>query len=276
MNSVSHQNKESYIGLIVLLLAVGLVWAVSGWVIYPLPDRGTFGDMFGAVNALFSALAFAAIIYTIFLQRKELALQRQELAFTRVELEGQKLQLVAQNEVLRIQNFENTFFQLIKLLNDIISSIDLQDSGGNVTSGRDCFNAFFTRLKVSYVKAKRDNPQVDEQQVATIAYENFYKRHQGEIAHYFRTLYNIIKFVHGSEIKNKKFYTNLVRAQLSNQELLILFYNCATPLGSEKFKPLIENYALLKMLPIQYLFAAADHTPMYLNSAYGRAEQSVE
>jgi hypothetical protein len=44
---------------------------------------GTFGDSFGAINALFSGLAFAGIIYTIMLQKKELALQRKELADTR-------------------------------------------------------------------------------------------------------------------------------------------------------------------------------------------------
>ncbi len=49
-------------------------------------DRGTFGDMFGAVNAIFSGLAFAGIIFTILLQKKELALQRQELKDTRKEL----------------------------------------------------------------------------------------------------------------------------------------------------------------------------------------------
>jgi len=48
--------------------------------------RAQFGDMFGAVNALFSGLAFLGIIYTIYLQRNELALQRGELKLTRDEL----------------------------------------------------------------------------------------------------------------------------------------------------------------------------------------------
>ena len=42
--------------------------------------------MFGVVNSLFSGLAFAGLIYTIILQRKELALQRKELILTRNEL----------------------------------------------------------------------------------------------------------------------------------------------------------------------------------------------
>lgn len=52
-------------------------------------DRGTFGDQFGAVNALFSGLAFAGLIYTIILQRSELELQREELRMTRQEMHNQ-------------------------------------------------------------------------------------------------------------------------------------------------------------------------------------------
>lgn len=44
-------------------------------------------DMFGAANALFSALAFSGVILAIFLQREELQLQREELVYTRRELE---------------------------------------------------------------------------------------------------------------------------------------------------------------------------------------------
>lgn len=46
---------------------------------------GSVGDSFGAVNALFSALAFAFLIYTALLQREELRLQREELRLTREE-----------------------------------------------------------------------------------------------------------------------------------------------------------------------------------------------
>lgn len=49
-------------------------------------ERGQFGDMFGAANALFSGFAFLGIIYTIYLQRKELNLQKEELRLTRDEL----------------------------------------------------------------------------------------------------------------------------------------------------------------------------------------------
>lgn len=59
--------------------------------------------MFGAVNALFSGLAFAGIIYTIFLQKEELALQREELKANRDELARSARAQEASEKVLRVQ-----------------------------------------------------------------------------------------------------------------------------------------------------------------------------
>lgn len=263
----THNNREGYGGLAALIVIVTGLWLLSGWALYSRQDRGTFGDMFGAVNALFSGLAFATLIYTIFLQRKELSLQRQELSLTRNELEGQKLQLSAQNDVLRTQNFENTFFQLLKLLNDIISSVDYANH-----KGRNCFNIFFRNLRDRYKGKINQNPDKDRCKVAKDVSLDFYKERQTELAHYFRTLYNIVKFIHESEVSNKKFYTNLVRAQLSSQELLLIFYNCASPLGSEKFKPLIEKYGLFKMLPKEYLLDPEEHLSLFSEAAYGASK----
>lgn len=52
--------------------------------------------MFGLANALFSGLAFSALIVSLGLQRKELALQRAELALTRSEVAKQAIALTAQ------------------------------------------------------------------------------------------------------------------------------------------------------------------------------------
>ena len=87
--------NDNHIGCgIVLALVVLAVFVASWWIIkghYAGADdfytaRGTFGDQFGAVNALFSALAFAGLIYTIILQMKELRYQREELVDNRKEM----------------------------------------------------------------------------------------------------------------------------------------------------------------------------------------------
>jgi hypothetical protein len=78
------------ITIILVALAILTLWAVIGLMplyIYKEPsDQGTFGDMFGAVNSLFSGLALAGVICAILLQREELKLQRRELELTRTEI----------------------------------------------------------------------------------------------------------------------------------------------------------------------------------------------
>lgn len=78
------------LGIVVILLSVIMLWAGSAYVISILiPDpaeRGTAGDMFGAINALFSGLAFAFVVYAILLQQQDLRMQKLELELTRKEL----------------------------------------------------------------------------------------------------------------------------------------------------------------------------------------------
>lgn len=269
MTELRNGAEFKYWNLVILLVVVTSLWALSGFALYNTNDRGTFGDMFGAINALFSGLAFASIIYTIFLQREELKLQREELGLTRNELNGQKMQMSAQNEVLKLQNFENTFFQLIRLLNDTVREIDV-NNGSRLYTGKDSFNFFLGTINRYYSVLKKTESTLIESEIIDGAYKKFYESHQGDLGHYFRTLYNIIKFVHYSAINDKKFYTNLVRAQLSNQELIVIFYNCQTEYGSYKFRPLIEEYAIFKTLPKHHLFDES-HIYLYGRGAYGRS-----
>lgn len=72
--------------LLVAILSVVLVWAITFVVLSIAKEPGQIGDSFGMVNALFSALAFALLIYTSLLQTQELRLQRQEIEENRKEL----------------------------------------------------------------------------------------------------------------------------------------------------------------------------------------------
>ena len=73
-----------------------------------------------------------------------------------------------------------------------------------------------------------------------------------------------------SDIDDKQFYAQLVRAQLSSQEQLLLFYNCLHPVG-ENFKPLIEEFEMLEHLPKDRLLDEA-HVKLYNPPAFGVPE----
>jgi len=82
----------------------GLAFVFSGWGLSWLlidqfvdsSDRGTFGDMFGAINALFSGLAFGGVIIAILLQRQELIEQRKEIRLATKAQEKSSSALVGQ------------------------------------------------------------------------------------------------------------------------------------------------------------------------------------
>jgi len=261
MNVNNEKEKTSYKYLAILIITVIAIWGFSGYILYFFKDRGTFGDMFGAVNALFSGLAFASLIFTIYLQSEDLKLQRKELSDTRQEIKEQKEYLAAQNEVLKTQNFENTFFQLLKLLDEITDSVQFENEG---PIGHKSFKYIYAKLQGRF-RSKEINDYTNEEVISFC--NDFYYTNQDVFGHYFRTLYNIIKFVKHSNVSDKRFYTNLVRAQISEYETLVIFYDCLSDLGSERFKPLVEEFALLKTIKKERLIKP-EHMALFSETAF--------
>jgi hypothetical protein len=175
--------------LVVLILFFGS-WLFTHNLYADRGDRGAFGSMFGAVSALFSGLAFALLIVAIYLQTEELALQRQELKDTRVELEGQKEQLFLQNKNLEQQRFENTFFEMLKLHNEIVNSMEISSSPSPIL-GRRGFNILYNQVFNTFrnnqgVFEYHENPVDAIEQL----YTEFYSQHEVYLGHYFRNLYH--------------------------------------------------------------------------------------
>ena len=251
-----------------ILLSVGVVglFGLSWWLLVTTigdsEEQGLFGDQFGAVNALYSGLAFAGLIFTIILQKKELALQREELTQTREELKGQKEQLEEQNKTLKIQRFENTFFQMLNQFQEIVNNIsysylDILNEHHTV-KGREAFHDSF-EVAIHETKLQDWNPvHINHKYVgmrdiikslgANGYYESFTPTY---FDHYFRFLYRILNYVKTSplvkDFEEEYEYTSILRAMLSRYELVWLYYN-GLSYGKDKLKPLIERYAMLNIL----------------------------
>lgn len=242
-------------------------------------ERGTFGDQFGAINALFSGLAFAGLIYTILLQHEELGLQRQELADTRDELKGQKEEAEKQNAIMKKQQFENTFFQLLQVHHNIVNGIHIKQM-----SGREVFRNRYIALRnelADFSRAiftdKGEIKAIDEKLAMNIDLVNMvFKKHYDffllDAGLYFRNLYRIIKYVdeHLILLPEEKYeYITMLRSQLSDYELAWMFYNCLSSNGVDKFKPLIEKYALFNNLSKEILLIEK-HREFYEIGAFVR------
>ncbi len=91
---------RNFLILGVALVAVAVVWIlppIVGYICFPTwPERAQFGDLLGASNGIFSGLAFAGLIYAIYLQRQDLSLQRKELELQRNEMAASRGELAAQ------------------------------------------------------------------------------------------------------------------------------------------------------------------------------------
>ncbi|WP_444888946.1 putative phage abortive infection protein [Microbulbifer sp. JMSA008] len=77
-----------------------------------------------------------------------------------------------------------------------------------------------------------------------------YKSHEGDLSHYFRSLYSTLKFIDEKGGDDTKLYVRVVRSQLSSHQLAVLFYNCLYGKGCEKIRLLIERHKFFKKILI--------------------------
>lgn len=245
------------------VLAMVVIYALTLiYFAYPIDEisinkSGVFGDSFGVLTALFSGLAFAGIIISIKmqskqlrLQRKELrltrlevSLQREELTLTRKEVRGQKKELKYQNKTMKKQAFEHTFFQMLAVHYNNVK--DITYHANTNTKGRSAIKKFYEDFKSNKVT---DNYQANNVKDFPKMYQRFYENHKYQIAYYFSNIFHVLDFINSSTVKNKKFYTDLLRAQLSEYELKLISYHGISEYCENGFKSLIEEYSILKNL----------------------------
>lgn len=232
------------LGLVLLIFSTYA--GVLVWNIWPIEEisvakSGVFGDSFGVLNALFSGLAFGGLLITVLYQREDLGLTKEELKLTREEI--------------KTQHLETTFFHMLRLHQDVVAGIDLQKQttkGQQETRGRDCFRVFWNRIERPYKDEKKKNQNGDERAFVTTAYNSLWEQSQSDLGHYFRGLYNVFKYLSEHDFNDKKQYGNIARAQLSDYELVILFYNCLSERG-RNFIRYAKEFAIFDNLDISLL-----------------------
>ena len=228
------------------ILGIGFLFAVVCWSLTLIGffpwwiednNRGIFGDSFGGVNALISGLAFAGVIYAIWLQQKELALQREELKNSRKELALQREELAGQRRVMQKETFERTFFRLLEMLDAKRDSMICAGEGREL-KGTEVFSRVIW----------------EERGIAD-------KRAGVAVKPYFLLLFKILRFVDQTDFsedwkkkdcKEKKFYTDIFRDEMKGAELQALlllatktdWYAESPNIDGKAFRELIGKYAL--------------------------------
>ncbi len=201
---------------------------------------GQFGDFIGGtLNPILAFLSFMALLYTIKIQMDELKLSREELEATRKELEGSRIaqqeqseSLKLQNEATKLQMFENTFFSLLREANGLLHDFLLEGNGNKINENIEkC-----TRSEIICVEN-------DLREVFTNINYGFMKT-------YFIMLYQLLKYIDKSTVKNKIFYTNIVRANLDSKILSLLAINCYV-YNFIEYKNMLQKYSFFEHLDIR-------------------------
>ena len=230
-----------FIGIALALWVALIVSSGAGWnplkVSWNFSNSGAFGDSFGPISALMASVAAISAIMAYRSQSQEIerlhAREVEEDRLRRLDDERRQQRDIIEDVNTRKSLFEGTFFKLLDAFRSIVSETDVGAPGSQKVA-RDAFK--------SMVRYMVNRSSSGDHHVSWKMTSEYY---QNDLNHYFRFLYHVIRFVDESEIENKYFYIRLVRAHLSESEIVLVALNCAYGNGREKFLPLVEKYSLL-------------------------------
>lgn len=240
-----------------LITLIYLTYPISQ---YSIEKAGQLGDSFGILNSLFSGLGFIALVLTIYLQQQDFRNSKKEI---------------------EKQNFENTFFKMLELYNNVAKDLILERpkiytdiffpdgtekfSYTNYKIGEKLLfrgeknfkgkEVIIELLKIYTVYKNKFYDEVINKYSKKIdyritIYEDFHKEFENIIGHYFGTIYQILKFINNSNIENKEDYSNLFRAQFSKSELELLFHHGTSIIARKSFTALLIKYEFFEHLAI--------------------------
>ena len=232
-------------------LLIYLAWPINE---ISINKAGVFGDSFGILTSLFSALAFAGMIITILLQKEELGLQRQELADTRQEIAAQK-------EILRTQSFNDNFYRLLDYYKDNLSQVVVLDKENNQQiTGVSALKYLLDKFSEKQREYKHYYNPHDAQLMKVFEYHLFMDIQQilMKQGRYLRTLQSLLALVEQRLEGDKDLYWNIIESQLTVHEVKYIFYhtlvNSDEGLGRlVKCSGLIESRAPSSGLPKTHL-----------------------
>ena len=273
------------IGIFISHFGFGFASNIGNW--------GAVGDFFGGVlNPTFALLSLILIAYTLMQNKKALeqsekaieqgtkaieqnekALQvsNEELRLTRDELANSSDALKEQASLLAVQSFETTFFNMLELHSKNLNRIKLSESeivqtianlyshniNYNKTKNHVGAEAVNELIKIinSPPEDTLKNKKVEVAQSLS-TFSHIYPIHGHLLSTYFIHLYQMLKLINDTQFSSqyKKNYSNILRSQLTNQELSLLILNCLR-VGTDdgEFRKLVIEFEVLEHLDICYL-----------------------
>lgn len=174
------------VNIILLAILILLLWSAVAFSRFlshsfgfdpSIDDLGQWGDSFGAFNALFAALGFLGVIATLWLQQQQIRSAERDQ---------------------HLQQFDNSFFTLLKLMREARDDTRFRYSDvyklnnkmiiNQTKSGVDAFRLAWTEAKYWI---QHENA-VSKSDVAKIYDRYVHNRYEGNFGPYFRLIYTIL------------------------------------------------------------------------------------
>ena len=236
----------SFVGFILLVVLVCLLPSIlTGKGEPDFSNKGQIGDTIGGIMGPFVAIIAAWLTFIAFwVQFKANNQQRHDIS---------------------IERFESNLFEMIHIQQEITTGLLIEQIDSDIKSqkGRDVFQFVYeTGRDMIWIGNEQRRCTLkealsidDNVKMSVSSMKNMWF-----LDHYFRHLYRIFKYIDDSDDrvinKEKKYeYASIVRATLSQYELVMLFYN---GFYHKKFKTLAEKYALMNNLRIGLLASGED------------------
>lgn len=236
--------------LIIFILFLPLLLTQPGNKIFDFRETGQIGDTIGGTMSPFVAIIAAILTF---------------LAFWVQYVANQQ-----QREDISLERFENRLFQMIAVHEELTNNLTLsscrrQEDEENPISGRKVFEYIYLYRTYKWHTGLRGT--IEAEGIDGIKDD----KSLWILDHYFRHLYRMIKIIDEAPVlkskdkslKKKYEYVSIVRSSLSNFELIMLYYNVLGHNNDQKFKKLIERYALLNNLRFEHLALAQEKNYYY-------------
>lgn len=269
--------------ILIVFSLISAIWIISAWVLYDDPNRGTFGDMFGAINSLFSGLALTALVFAGIQQRKEIELQRYEIGFTRNEMTEQRLELKKQTataeeqlSIARRQASEATFFQILNLLDRNVDSLTFRTDQNQIVVGRKVFPLIYDQFVREHRINQHHHDSKSQRTGVGAAFNLVWNQNELYLSKYVDTLLRLIEFVDTNFSEDKELYISLISAQWSQEEGAFLFYYCFSGKGRGQMRYLLLANHMLNGLDKKILIDETHKDALSSQKYYEFLKDDVE
>lgn len=227
------------IGIVIILWSLSFLLLFLGE-----QERGTFGDMFGMANALFTGLAFAGVIYTLSQQNTLIDQQKRSVEIQKDELEETRKEFQRQTKIYKQDAFERLFFNMLKMHYDILERV--MDNGSSVISN-------YRKMCSEYNNKTQGRVFYPSMEVDLEWYRKEFKMIMNGYRSTYgvgsRSLLNILELIDGAgfgpdEVKR---YIGILFNYLPSEEVLSFYI--WTQLKEDRLAALLNKYEIFKEMP---------------------------